>query len=152
MKREKLIYNCFTYLGNPRILLKRIFSKLSWRRFISHEGCPSKSMLSVEQNRVGGSSPWQPTIGFNLWNVLRKSEVYPPNSKRLHGSNWVVTRQSVRTLTICYTLGDDMLVNEHLDQVIKSRVYKFLTYIHLPQLSRPLDQWINWARWALCPI
>jgi coenzyme F420-reducing hydrogenase beta subunit len=29
MKREKLIYNCFTYLGNPRILLKRIFSKLS---------------------------------------------------------------------------------------------------------------------------
>ena len=29
MKREKLIYNCFTYLGNPRILFKRIFSKLS---------------------------------------------------------------------------------------------------------------------------
>ena len=27
-------------------------------------------------HRVGGSSPSQPTISCNLWNVLRKSEVY----------------------------------------------------------------------------
>ncbi len=38
-----------------------------------------------------------------------------------------VSRQSVRILTNCYTLGDEMLVNEYLDQVIKSRPYKYST-------------------------
>jgi hypothetical protein len=33
-----------------------------------------------------------------------------------------------------------MLVNEYLDQVIKSRAYKYSTSNWLPQLSRPLDQ------------
>jgi len=32
-----------------------------------------------------------------------------------------VFRQSVRILTKCYKLGDEMLVNEFFDQVIKSR-------------------------------
>ena len=41
-----------------------------------------------------------------------------------------------------------MLVNEYLDQVIKSRAYKYLTSNHLPQLSRPSTR----ARWALCLI
>jgi integrase len=38
-----------------------------------------------------------------------------------------VSRQSVRILTNCYTLGDEMLVHEYLDQVIKSRPYKYST-------------------------
>jgi len=38
-----------------------------------------------------------------------------------------VIRQSVRILTNFYTLGDEMLVNEYLDQVIKSRPYKYST-------------------------
>lgn len=52
-----------------------------------------------------------------------------------------VSRQSVRILTNCYTLGDEMLVNEYLDQVIKSRPYKYSTKQTLIKDIRRMGIW-----------
>ena len=52
-----------------------------------------------------------------------------------------VSRQSVRILTNFYTLGDEMLVNEYLDQVIKSRPYKYSTKQTLIKDIRRMGIW-----------
>ena len=77
-------------------------------------------------HRVGGSSPSQPTYGDNWWNIRRKSAVYP------HDLKWIYAHcgfnpDSVHILTHYLRMGLKMLVSEYLDQVIKSRPYKYST-------------------------